>query len=100
MELWLRAGQASVPALGGREGLYTLCWWEAEEQTGAGQQWDWDFILSFLWPMEQILPGAARTGHGMAVGEGGGGKDRVSGFNSAESVCDHTWTFFLLFRDA
>lgn len=26
--------------------------------------------------MEQILPGAAGTGHSMAVGEGGGGKDR------------------------
>lgn len=24
------------------------CRWEAEEQTGAGQQWDWDFMLIFL----------------------------------------------------
>lgn len=46
------------------------CRWEAEEQTGAGQQWDWDFMLIFLWLLEQILPGAARTGHSMAVGEG------------------------------
>lgn len=34
-------------------------------------------MLSFLWPMEQILPGAARTGHSTAAGEGEGGKGRA-----------------------
>lgn len=46
------------------------CRWEAEEQTGTGQQWDWDFMPSFLWLMEQILPGVTRTGHSMGVREG------------------------------
>lgn len=41
------------------------------------------------------------TQHGCWGGRGREGQSFVlPGFDSAESVCDHTWTFFLLFRDA